>query len=368
MLGLGSSMMKHPVTGKSIVRDGLVLQHNYNLSSVEPLSSGAAYFDGTDDYVNIGALCPTGNFTITSWVKKTGTGGWYAIFSAGTQIWFGLNANGYILAHVGGPSFSAAGAVDINKWHNCTLTWNGTSAYIYVDGVQVATSTSVDNPTALAYHIGKLSNSAQNFFSGYMCNIGLWSEALSQAQIKSIMNKNYAGLSDSEKTNLVSWWNLDSVTTEVATAVYDNHGGETFGSEVLNQPILTGTNWSNSNGTVSDGVGTVTIPADGAYSYFLQGSMAGSYTEGAIYKATVTVQGTVGKSIRVRSNTANNGGLTTVNGTFTLTGNLQEEEFYFISNGSDQEFAIERSTASAFSFDIHSASLKKLNGNTGTLS
>ena len=184
------------------------------------------------------------------------------------------------------------------------------------------------------------------------------------------MNKNYDSLSASEKTDLVSWWNLDSTTTEVATAVYDNHGGETFGGELLNQPILTGTNWVNNNGTVSDGIGTVAVPANGAYSFFVQTSMASSYTEGAIYKATVTVKGTAGKVIRVRSETgSNNGGLTTVNGAITLTGNLKEEEFYFMSNGNDNTFAIERSSADeAYSFEIHSASLKKLNGNTGTLS
>jgi len=44
MLGLGSNMIKHPVMGKSIVRDNLVLQHNYTGGAVQPLSDGAAYF------------------------------------------------------------------------------------------------------------------------------------------------------------------------------------------------------------------------------------------------------------------------------------------------------------------------------------
>ena len=43
-----------------------------------------------------------------------------------------------------------------------------------------------------------------------MCNIGYWSRTLTQAEIKSIMNKNYAGLTSSETTNLVSWWNLSA--------------------------------------------------------------------------------------------------------------------------------------------------------------
>jgi len=46
----------------------------------------------------------------------------------------------------------------------------------------------------------------------------VWSAVLTQPQIKSIMNKNYAALSASEKTNLVSWWNLDEETATDGTA------------------------------------------------------------------------------------------------------------------------------------------------------
>jgi hypothetical protein len=159
--------------------------------SANPLitSTKSMEFDGTDDYLSIGSDCPTGNFTVTSWVKKTGTGGWYAIFSASTQIWFGLNDNGRILAHVGSPSFSATGVVDINKWHNCTLTWNGTASFIYVDGVQVATSTGTSNPAATPYDIGKLSTSGQNYFDGLITEVGLYDRALTSLEVASLYNQ-----------------------------------------------------------------------------------------------------------------------------------------------------------------------------------
>ena len=159
--------------------------------SANPLitSTKSMEFDGTDDYLSIGSDCPTGNFTVTSWVKKTGTGGWYAIFSASTQIWFGLNDNGRILAHVGGPTLSATGVVDINKWHHCTLTWNGTASFIYVDGVQVATSTGTNNPAATPYDIGKLSTSGQNYFDGLITEVGLYDRALTSLEVASLYNQ-----------------------------------------------------------------------------------------------------------------------------------------------------------------------------------
>jgi len=55
-----------------------------------------------------------------------------------------------------------------------------------------------------------VSGSIQAFYGGYLCNIGVWTGVLTQAQIKSIMWKNYAGLTSSETTNLVSWWNLSA--------------------------------------------------------------------------------------------------------------------------------------------------------------
>jgi len=389
MLGLGAIMMKHPVTGKSIVRDGLVLQHNYNLSSVEPLSSGAAAInadaDGAD-FIDVGLIpITTNDVTVSAWVYITDFINSCAIFSnrhgsspnQGFAVRTATSPDKFQIitdeATTGSQTTSSSGK-NTNQWyHVCAVLDRDGSQYLYVDGV-LEGSTDISGLADSLTHttsarIGK--NFSNYEMNGYVCNVGYWNAALSQAQVKSIMNKNYDSLSASEKTNLVSWWNLDSTTTEVATAVYDNHGGETFGSEILNQPILTGTGWSNANGTVSDdGVGTVTVPADGTYGYFRGNPRPSDYTEGAIYKAVVTVQGTAGKDIRVRSEIgSDNGGLTATTGRITLTGSLQTETFYFISNDQDDDFRIERHNSDeAYSFDIHSASLKKLNGNTGTLS
>ena len=392
MLGLGSNISK---TGKlgvhdlGIVTSNLVLKHNYDLSSVHPLSDGAAFFDGTDDYISMSSkIVDTADATYCVWVKSTDVNNAVLFSHSGGATAEG-HKNGTFSSNHGTTNkpllylndalyqyWDDSGLADDGKWHHWAIVVDVddmTACKLYIDGVLQSQSSRATSDSANAYgnlRIGTYTADAatDQFIGGYMCNFGVWTGFLSQPQIKSIMNKNYADLTASETADLVSWWNLDSVTTEVATAVYDNHGGETFGSELLNQPILTGTNWVNTNGTVSDGVGTVAVPADGGYSYFRQNSV--SYTEGAMYKATVTVQGTVGKTIRVRSEVgSDNGGLTASAGVITLTGNLQDAEFYFISNDQDDVFAIERNSSDeAYSFDIHSASLKKLNGNTGTLS
>jgi hypothetical protein len=50
---------------------------------------------------------------------------------------------------------------------------------------------------------------------------------LTQAEIKSIMWKNYVGLTDSEKTNLVSWWNLDY---NIGSTIIDLSGNGNHGT------------------------------------------------------------------------------------------------------------------------------------------
>jgi len=388
MLGLGSNMMKHPVTGKSIARDGLVLQHNYNLSSVEPLSDGAAAInadaDGTD-FIDVGLIpITTNDVTISAWVYITDFISGCAIFSnrhgsspnQGFAIRTAESPDKFQIITdeaTTGSATTSSSAKNTNQWyHVCAVLDRDGSQYLYVDGV-LEDSTDISGLADSLTHttsarIGK--NFGSYEMNGYICNVGYWNATLSQAQVKSIMNKNYDSLSASEKTDLVSWWNLDSTVPGFTTTVYDNHGGETFGGEILTQPILTGTNWSNVNGTVSDGIGTVTIPADGTYSYFRHGNMTSTYITGGIYRAVVTVKGTAGKDIRVRSEIgSDNGGLTATTGRITLTGNLQTETFDFKSNGQDDDFRIERHDSDeAYSFEIHSVSLKKLNGNTGTLS
>lgn len=222
MLGLGSNMMKHPVTGKSIVRDGLVLQHNYNLSGVEPLSSGAAYFVGQE--IDLGAKNGLGSSTtITAWVwAKDVTSNGAIITFGDTMVRFDSSTTLKVFPDIGAAATTTIFNDIIGRWVHVgvTITIDGSDSdvLIYEDGVLVDTEINMPVPTtdSNASYIG--SYAGGSLWSGYICNVGLWNATLTQAQIKSIMNKNYAGLSDSEKTSLVSWWNLDEETATDGTA------------------------------------------------------------------------------------------------------------------------------------------------------
>jgi hypothetical protein len=258
MIGLGLNATKTPTVNTNIVRDGLVLRHDYKDRPVEPVSSGAAYFDeGDDDYIAVGDIASLkpgdGSFSISCWVNvksiTEGTTRWIAGKADGASVAAG-NSEGYGLYLGNGGSLwsffvsdgvqsaiavASSDYIAVNQWQHLCATFNGsTLAKIYVDGV-LANSASVSGSASLGdidvsndFKIGKLT-SASTTHNGYMCNVGFWKGVvLTQPQIKSIMNKNYAALSASEKEYLVSWWNLDEETDVDGTAgtggVKDYHG------------------------------------------------------------------------------------------------------------------------------------------------
>jgi len=261
-LGLGSSLAKSGLITPGIVTDNLVLKHNYSANGNIPVSDGAAYFSNTNDYINIdglaGDLVTDAAFSFSCWFNclETGLAGGddehKSIIFSGHDVSdsyanifrLGVNINNDA-SPIGGiyvvdnqdnstvhtdSSNKDTGTKYFNdaKWHHLAVTIVGgasdTTIKVYIDGIELtnywATNGDADSnvidpqfDNADKFSIGQeWDNSAviSDFFHGYICNVGVWSKTLTQPQIKSIMWKNYAGLTDTEKTSLVSWWNLSA--------------------------------------------------------------------------------------------------------------------------------------------------------------
>ena len=244
-LGLGAQMGKGGIV-KSIpshVTSNLKMLHRYNTGSVVPVSDGAAYFDVSEnDYIEIGttATLRAANFSAGGWFyfNADSVGDSTAMLTSkpasstykGFQILKNSINNFEYRLGTGSNHSMSGSAVSTNKWYHILVTYDGTTYKAYEDGVLAQSDAqgthvvSDDTFNIGRYYSGSSTLGAQ----GYICNVGYWSSALTQAQIKSIMFKNYAGLIDSEKTNLVTWWNLDVETATDGTAgsggVKDSHG------------------------------------------------------------------------------------------------------------------------------------------------
>ena len=245
MLSLGSSLSRPSISKKSIVKDNLALMHDYTNHGIHQVSTGAAFFDNSNtDYITMGDVCDLGttDFTISYWVYLTVAGSQFIMGKrqGSNDYWFfGTNSGGgpRFLSTVGGStaqdlSVSGGDPVPLRTWTHIAASFDRDGLEkIYINGVERASdscnATDIDNTGDLT--LGSFYAGANHMDDGYLCNVGIWSgKALSQAEVKSIMWKNYANLTSDEKTSLVSWWNLDEETNTSGGAgtggVKDHHG------------------------------------------------------------------------------------------------------------------------------------------------
>ncbi len=236
-LGLGASLSRAGIVTPGMITDGLVMRHMYSAGAVQKLSDGAVYLaqGSSNDYIEItdsADLSPS-SITVSSWVNFGGsapTDNYPRIIdndgdAKGWHLRFNKSNTNFSLRVSSDGSNQELGTTDstytdYSKWYHVAATYDSSSGTIkmYIDGVHDGTDTgditgAINNPSG-AITIGKSNDGAGQDWSGYICNVGVWGRVLTQAEIKSIMWKQYADLTTSEKTSLVSFWNLDVDATD----------------------------------------------------------------------------------------------------------------------------------------------------------
>tara|TARA_R100001594_G_scaffold11488_2_gene25954 strand:+ start:380 stop:1165 length:786 start_codon:yes stop_codon:yes gene_type:complete len=257
-LGLGTNLSSAGMVTPGIITDNLVLKHKYDAGAVAPVSDGAASFlSASNNYITMGNPSNlnfgTGSFSIACWayIKAIGTTSFLmtnsssasTASSVGYALYLGNTGTDWVFSVGDGTDYEVVETTvtqNANQWYHLCGTFNGTSKQLklYVDGVLIQTDADTDIgdiDNSDNFCIGRVDGVSGNDWNGYVCNAAMWSSVLTQAQVKSIMWKNYAGLTDSEKTNLVSWWNLDVETNAAGTPGYsgyvgDSHTGNNHGT------------------------------------------------------------------------------------------------------------------------------------------
>lgn len=385
MLGLGSNLIKAGTGAKGIVTDNLVLNHGYALNPVQPLSDGAADINADaagGEYIDVGAIpITTNDVTMSAWVYVTEFVDYAGVISnrknggayQGVEIRT-LDENTFSLAideETNGLTKSISGVKNTNQWyHVCGVMDRDGSQYLYVDGVLEDSDDIVNKADSLTHTTNAFigSNYGGTEFRGYICNVGYWNRVLSQAEVKSIMNKNYAGLTSSEKTSLVSWWNLDSVIDSADlndgdTTVYDNHhgGGEVLGSEITPASDFSSSDFETNptSGSVSEDNGTLTF--DNSSSSGVQVQLKNrDISSDKTYKISFTLSDFTSGTFRI--SVGNN--ITTAI-SYNDVGAEGTHTFYVTKTGGSARNYFYTSSTSVV---VSNISVKLVNGNTGTLS
>ncbi len=231
--------ISHPIT------DGL---HDQDWRA----SNSPIDFDGVNDFIDFGDQHNiTSNFTLQAWVRQTATPSSEAGIISKRDVKPG-NERGYHLSinSVNQPNlawYNDAGTkiLDVTSpesitnglWYQITASFDGTNGIIYINGEQVisssgATST-VDNGEK--FIIGGMYNSdfpcdeARNHFTGAIDEVRIWDMALSELQIREMMNQEIQNNGGAVRGRVIpkdissglSWTNLSGYYTMTNNVIQD---------------------------------------------------------------------------------------------------------------------------------------------------
>ena len=225
---------------------------NAPVVQADAIGTGYAVFDNSS-YIEIGNVANlnfmTGSFTISAWVKTSSSSAndgivcknsqWQLLMDTSNKLQFALydgTLNPYVVSDA---------TINDGAWHYLTGVRHTSddNLYIYIDGVVAGTQggppadgTAGDISSSDTVDIGRRAD--DEFFNGNIKNVGIWAGALTQSQIQSVMEKTYADLLTSEKSDLGSelFTDGDMEIDDEGDEWKDSTGGEATISKDTSNP------------------------------------------------------------------------------------------------------------------------------------
>ena len=183
----------------------------------------ALSFNGTTDYVSIGAPIPNNSsYTKEIWVYQTSaSGSQNLISSSNAPFWI---SSGTLQAGQGG-NFSLVTdptAFPINRWVYLAVTYDApsTTMKLYRDGLLISTNTTVPAYAIENTFIGSHQGGA-SLFQGSIDEIRIWNTALTSSQLKNDMFKGPAA----NATGLVAYYTCNDGSGTTLTSSCTNTSG-----------------------------------------------------------------------------------------------------------------------------------------------
>ncbi|MSR78390.1 MAG: LamG domain-containing protein, partial [Candidatus Omnitrophica bacterium] len=198
-------------------------------------------FNGSSNFVKISnsALIDSmsSKATVAAWLKTTATTVANVVSSYdGTNGYqLNLNSSGYptIWSNSGGD-LTYSTTVSDGNWHHLAGAWDGTNAFLYVDGIQKASgartfSNSTKENQIGAQCTGASSTTCSNYYNGSVDEVAIYDYPLTPAEIgllasgkkrSRVQKTEYpnvpASSAEDYEKNLVALWHLDSDTNDSA--------------------------------------------------------------------------------------------------------------------------------------------------------
>jgi hypothetical protein len=264
--------------------DLLVNRNNYQSGNPTVFNTKQVDFDGSDDYMDAGNVSTfdfTSSFTISAWIKPSGSSSYNAIvgkYTTNKGYWFILNG-GNIRMGLQGTSqidtFAQGGDLRDGNWHHVVAVNTTSDIKLFLDGVLINTTTGTwtpDSATSDNLLIGK--RSGIDNFNGEISQIGLWNTTLTADEVSSLYNHGLPidlttdQAAYESSSNLVGYWRMGSGTLDSYPLIADQTNA-TLGSDVIVNGDFNGNanNWTLGNAVWQQGSGNgkvkLTKPSSG---------------------------------------------------------------------------------------------------------
>ncbi|MBL4656915.1 MAG: choice-of-anchor D domain-containing protein, partial [Flavobacteriales bacterium] len=204
-------------------------------------------FDGSNDYIDVGAWSPGATWTLEAWVRPSSTPGGRRTIVGGMNScldWGIAMSNGEfaLLIRPGACSQTVLSGVFAvpGTWYHIAGTNDGTNARMYVNGQLMATAP-VD-PFYTGYsgstRIGSEACCGGNSFPGLIDEVRVWNVAHSEGQIQATMNATLSG----GEPSLMGYWNFDdSTATDLSSSGFN--GTFVNGASLTKPDVFANSTW-----------------------------------------------------------------------------------------------------------------------------
>jgi len=182
-------------------------------------------FDGVNDYVQLPIPLGTTKHAISIWYYAKNVDEYFfdSRESSTHGIVLGTLANGTLWYAVRGPGATSASLVttsgSFNKWNHVVATYNGSTAHVYINGVDV---TPVNNswsctiaPTSVNARLGSFSQSVGGLFDGGIDEASYFNTDFNQTEAQELYNSGVAldATTHSKSGNLLGYWRNDGISS-----------------------------------------------------------------------------------------------------------------------------------------------------------
>ena len=317
------------------IREGLKLYYRFSDNAPDFLLDGSTSFDGSNDYISIadadnlsfGDGTTDSAFSVSAWIKMNDASDFKiinkGIFNSTGEWWLEVDGADKLGLYLLDESVASTYELALyntaltpyeGQWLHICATYDGRGGSsanagikLYLNGGSVTTTLSgggtyvaMENLGA-DVHIGKYDS---HYADGSMANVGIWNRDLSASEIESIYWRgSYSELKDTELTNLVSWYDLNSIDVS-PTELISNGTMETASSlgGYENFP----NNWTSSAGSPSIHERSSTQAFAGTYSLrygnsgdtFNAVNQDSTVTGGVAYRLEFYIYGVTGSTMK----------------------------------------------------------------------